>query len=334
MIKHCRFEFEEFKSDNHWVDFAAFGAVRQFEEKYYDDYHEFVGSMNPEKVYQIGLDQSTSNTGLFVKDYNNTEVHMIEVMRARGQDASDYIYDLEMFLHQLFEGCVVSHIIYERPIKTESYRSSQVLFQLEGTVNALSKRYTEFRNAKIDNIENASWRSVVIDKELENVYSRKELSRISINHIFPWTAQYGMSLYKDNDIFEAIGVIMGWFILSFDPMGRPYCRGDRTTRTVGGYLMPGLPGERVIGLLKDQGIEADLKIENPRYSIYENIAAAPKPFKTVCVELHTKYSMLCMCVECNVKWMDPDVCTLILVDAATVDAKLNDIAGGTFHFVL
>lgn len=334
MIKHQSFEFKELEVPDHWVSFASFGDVLNTRQEYFAEYRECTISLDPEKVYQISFDQSSSNTGIFIKDYKNTEAHMIEVSRAKGQDASDYIWDLEMFLHQMCEGCAFSHLVYERPINTEAFRSAQVLFQLEGMIRSLARRYQEFKTAHVDCIENASWRSAVCDKSLEKVYGRKDLSRVSVQHIWTWTAEYGPSIYKDNDIYESIGVMMGWFFVSFDHLGRPYVRGDRTTRAVGGYVLPGLQGTEVQAMLKRYDIEADFYVENPNYAIYQNLAAMVQPYKTVCVEFTSKYAMLCLCIECNIKWLDPDVMTVILVDAATVDSRMDEIAGGAFHFVL
>lgn len=334
MIKHQQFEFKKLDVPDHWVNFASFGEVLNTRQEYFDEYRESTICLDPSKIYQIGFDQSSSNTGIFIKDIENVEAHMIEVSRSKQQDASDYIWDLEMFLHQVGEGCTFSHLIYERPIKNEAFRSAQVLFQLEGMIRSLSRRYTEFRPAKVDNIENSAWRAVVCDKSLEKVYSRKDLSRVSVNHIWPWTSLYGPSLYKDNDIYEAIGVLMGWFFASFDPFGRPYVRGDRTTRTIGGYVLPGLAGKEVQEMLKKYDIECDFYVENPKYAIYQNLAAMVRQNKTVCVEFNSKYTMLCLCIECNIKWFDPDLMTVILVDASTVDSHLNEITNGTFHFVL
>lgn len=334
MIKHHQFKFQKLDVADHWVNFASFGELLDDKQEYFDDYRESTIRLSPEAVYQIAFDQSSSNTGIFIKNMDNTEAHMIEVSRKRGQEASDFIWDLEMFLHDIGEGCTFSHLIYERPINTDAFRSAQVLFQLEGVIRSLGRRYKEYRSAKLDCVENSSWRSVVCNKELEHVYDRKTLSKVSVNQIWPWTSKYGPSIYKDNDIFEAIGVMMGWFFVSFDPFGRPYVRGDRTTRTIGGYCLPGLKGEEVKKMLEEQGIESDFYVENPSYAIYQNLAAMVRPHQTVCVEFSTKYTMLCMCIECNIKWMDPEVMTVILVDAATVDTRLNDITQGYFHFVL
>lgn len=334
MIKHQSYAFSELDVPDHWVNFASFGTMLDTKQEYFEDYRESSLKLRPGEVYQMALDQSSSNTGIFIKNITNTEAHMVEVLRPKGQNASDYTWDLEMFLHSFSENCTFSHLLYERPINTEAYRSAQVLFQLEGVICSLPRRYPEFKTAILDNIENSSWRAAVCDKSLEKMYDRKTLSRVSVNNLWPWTREYGFSLYKDNDVFEAIGVMMGWFYNSFDPLGRPYVRGDRTTRTIGGYILPGVGGEQAKKLLEDQGIPSTFYVENPKYSIYKNLAAGVRAYKTICVELTTKYTMLCMCIECNIKWLDPEVMTVILVDASTVDRRLDAIAGGSFHFVL
>lgn len=338
MIKHCVFKFKRLDEPNYWVSFARFGEMISFTENYFDTKDDHNIGLDPERTYQIGIDQSSTNSGIFIKDFYNEEVHMIEVSRdrinGREEDAGDYIWKLEMFLKDLAAGCKISHLIYERPINTGSYRSSQILFQLEGVIQTLKRRYPEFKAARIENIENASWRSVIITKDVEALYGRKEASKASVNMIFPWTKNYGFSIGKDQDVFEAMGILMGWFFKSFDPLGRPYVRGDRTSRAIGGYVLPGLPGEKVVEMLKKYDIKSELYIQNPDYSIYQNLAAKVRPYETVCVEFNSKHAMLCMCIECNIQWFDPDVMTVILVDAATVDSRLREIAGDYFHFVL
>lgn len=334
MIKHQVYSFSKLDTDNPWVNFWRFGDLQDTRQEYFGDYHESTIKLDPDKVYQMSFDQSSSNTGIFIKDLENTEVHLIEVLRNKGQVAGDYIWDFEQFIHQTCEGCIFSHLIYERPINTKAYRSTQVAFQLEGIICTLAKRYSEFKASKVDNIENPAWFAAVCDKTIDKSYGRKEISRMSVNKLWPWTLEYGSSLYKDNDIFDAIGVMMGWFVASFDALGRPYVRGDRTTRTIGGYVLPGLTGEQVKQMLEKYNIDCEVYIENPRYAIYQNLAAMVRQYKTVCVEFSSKYTMLCLCIECNLKWFDPDVMAVILVDASTVDSRLKEIAGDKFHFVL
>ena len=334
MIKCQEFQFTKLEVPDHWVAFPNFGECVKSRQHFATRWEELPVKLDPEKAYQVACDQSTSNSGIFIKDYENTEVYMIELSRDKGQDATDYIWKFELLLHGLLEGCNVTHLIYERPINSGSYRSSQVLFQLEGAIRGLSKRYAEFRAAKLDHIENSSWRAVVVNSADSRDYERKDASRVSVQRLWPWTADYGYSLGKDNDIYEAIGILFGWFFNAFDHLGRPYMRGERTTRTIGGLIIPGLPAEVIQKKLTEEGIESELRVENPKYSIYQNLVSGVDAYKTLCVEITSKYAMLCLCVECNIKWVDPDVMTLIVTDASCVSSALREVAGGEFHFVI
>lgn len=338
MIKYASFKFEELQVKDHWVTFSVFGPCIGVEVRYEQDYHNVDIHLSPEEYYQISLDQSTSNTGLFIKNYKNTEAYMVEISRAGqakgSQNAGDYIFDLEMFLHRLFENVKITHMIYEKPISTKNYESNRVLFQLEGMLLNLARRYPEFGTAKIDCIENASWRSVVIDKQLSSTYSRKELSRISVQNTWTWTRHYDMSLKSDEDIYEAIGVMMGWFYKSFDSLGRPYVRGDTHRSRVGVYVLPGYHGEEIKKLLEEQGIKCKFAVENPNYTIYNNLSSMIEDKTVLCVEFTSQYAMLCLCIESNIKWDNYEYMTVLLSDAANVDSKLKEVAGGDFHFTL
>lgn len=334
MIKIDRFVFEAIEGRKPWVDFPYFGKLQDHTHLWLDSYHEFQQMLNPAFVYQISLDQSSSNTGIFIKDSANVEAFMIEVRRDKKQNAEDYIFDLEMFLHALGEGNTFSHVLYERPIKTESFRSSQVLFQLEGMVKLLGRRYTEFRTAKIDCIENAAWRSVIVSKELSAKYTRKEASRVAVANLWKWTTAYGMSIGADQDIFEAIGVMMGWFFCSYDVLGNPYVRGDKTTHVVGGYCLPKYHAKEISEMLNEAGVECNYFVSNPKYSVCMNLTADIQPYTVKCVEFTEPYSILCLCVECNLKFEGVEVLTVILCDASTVPDKIKEIAGSEFHFVV
>lgn len=334
MIKLCSFQFEELPSKNHWVDFAKFGSLLKFDLKWYDSYRDVDQSLSQESSWQIGMDQSTSCCGIVLKNYENTMLYMVEVSRSKGQDANDAIFDLEMFLHQFCKDATITHLIYERPIKAESFRSSQILFQLEGMIRALAKRYDEFKPARLDFIENSSWRSVVILEKYKDGTERKLASRLSIQEIFDWTTIYDESLGRDEDIYEAMGVLFGWFINSFDTLGRPYVRGDRYNGVIGGFILPFMSAEKVASQFKEAGIESVWAVQNPRKSIYENLVCYIEKYKVACVELTEAYAMLALSVECNMKWMNPDKMTVILVAPNYVDSRLYAITGKDFHFIL
>lgn len=343
MIKICKFKFQELNFENHWVMFTQFGDVLSWDLQYYTTYREVPNNLLEEgEYYQIGVDQSSSNTGLFIKNYKNTLAYMIEIKRDSKQESTDYIYDFEMFLHKIGEGKYFTHLIYERPIIVNkgsrvSYRSAQVLFQLEGTIRTLVKRYPEFKTAQLDYIENSSWRSAVILEELDDEKTRTEMrkqaSAISIETIFPWTRYYNGSIGKDYDIYEAMGILFGWFMKRHDKFGRPYVRGDDYTGNIGGFVLPNVRSKEVSDMLKQSGLDSAWFVENPGKSIYGNLAAGLSEYKIKCVELSDPIAMLALCIECNIKWEDYDFLTVVLVTSNFVDDRLFDITGRRYHFV-
>lgn len=335
-VKLTKFTFEPTEDKDHWVTFCKFGECTSSHTEIFDSEDDvpLLFKDSSEDTFQISFDQSTTDTGMFVKNYDNTKAFMMELRRdSDAEDASRYIFNLEMFLHRQFEGVLVSHVIYEKPITSGSYQSSRVLFQLEGMLTQLSMRYAEFRNARLDNITNSSWRRVVIMSAYSE-YSRKVASKQSILSIFPWTMDYGNSMGADNDIYEAMGIMFGWFINSFDELGRPYVRGDRYTGAIGGFILPGAGAEDVSEQFKGMGLDSFYMVENPRKSIFENLVSAVQKYKIVCVELNTKSAMLAMSIECGFKWLDPDVMTVVLVAANHVDRRLFKITGEEYHFVV
>lgn len=332
-IKACTFNFEELDVKNHWVAFAQFGALKNFDLQWYDDFRSVPLKLKSDKVYQIGLDQSTSNCGVFIKDYNNTEAYMMEISRDKGMSADDAIFAIESLLHSVCSGCSISHLIYEKPIDNKSYQSSRVLFQLEGTIRQMAKRYDEFKAARLDNIVNSSWRRVVILEQYKELDNRKKASELSIQQIFDWSNCYGFSLGSDYDVYEAMGILFGWFINAFDALGRPYVRGDRYSGAIGGFILPDVEAKQVCEQFQSMGLSATWAVQNPRKSIFENLASAVENYKIVCLELNQPYAMLALSIECNLKWMEPEKMTVVLVAANHVDARLFQITGPDYHFI-
>lgn len=333
MIKIAQFKFEEIETDNHWVMYPNFGNLISKDVAYYDRIRDVPLTLVAGCPYQVSLDQSTSCTGIFIKNYTNTEAYMIELSKDKGQDADDYIFNFEVFIHQICQGAIITHLIYERPISTESYRSSQVLFQLEGIIRALCKRFDEFKSARMENIVNSSWRRVVILPEYKDWNDRKAATEFSIRNLFPWSTYYEFSIGDDRDIFESMGVMFGWFFNSFDSLGRPYVRGERYNGNIGGFVLPEVSAEEVAKELSKLGIECSWCVQNPRKSTFENLACAVEKYKVVCVELCEKHSMLALSIECGIIWLNPSKMTVVLVAANYVDKNLFKITGEEYHFV-
>ena len=314
-------------------DFAVFGEVLDSPVEYWDNVSDITARLNPNSCWQIGMDQSTSNCGVFIKNLDNTETYMMEFHRKRGQDADDFMFQLERGLHLMCQYVKASHLIYEKPIDTGSYRSAQVLFQLEGYIRGLVKRYDEFMDAKLDNVANSSWRAEVVLPKYQGL-ERKRASYMSIREIFPWVNAYGESLGPDQDIFEAMGVLFGWYMTAFDPLGRPYARKEKFNGNIGGFYLPDVSAVDVSKEFSKLGLDTDWYVYNGKASLWSNIASAVEKQKVTCLEIGASYQMLLMCVESNMVWTNPEKITLVLVASNFVDRNLFKVTGDKYHFVL
>lgn len=333
MYKIAKFNFVDRCVDNYWTSFMLFGDLESHAIYTLADGDAIPIQLDKEATYQIGIDQSTSNTGIVIKDYKNTEFYMIEKLRASGTTSADYMFELEMFLHKLLNGCTVSHVIYEQPIETQNYRSARVLFQLEGVLIQLGRRYKEFNSALIEPIPNASWRSVIVSGDNLS-QDRKQASRLAIQSAYKWSYLYGESLYKDQDVYEAFGILMGWFIKSFDPLGRPYVRGIVPQKTVGGYVIPNVASQDVVESLTSYGIKSILRVANPELSVAKNLSALVDNYTAVCVEFTDSYSMLSICIEANIKFDYYDVVTVVVTEANKPCKALVDLLGESYHYII
>lgn len=333
MIKIVRILFKKLEDFKPIIDFERFGEPIGYQEGFFKDYRECGVVLDTNTIYDLSMDQSSSNTGIFIKSEDNTEVYMIEVLRNKSQDAHDYIFDLEMFISKLVGETHIAHTIYEKPIKSESYRSSQVLFALEGNIKALCKRYEAFKCSRLENIENPAWRAQMIQDEFASL-SRKESSLMSVRALFPWTAVYGNSLYKDNDIYESIGIMFGWFKSAFDHLGRPYVRGDQFFGSIGVFLLPEIDAEELAKGFEEQGLKSNWAVYNPSFSTFKNIVKQATAYEVSCVQVEDPYVMLMLCVEANMVYTKYSKMTMVLVTPNYIDRRIYDITGKEFSFVL
>lgn len=337
-LKCVKFIFSPYRSNgvHLWTDFCRFGELINVEvyEKIKDPM-DFPFTLNPDEIYQIGLDQSTSCTGIFIKNFRNTEVYMMEYKAnsvTKPTDATSFLINLEMFLHNLCKGTNISHTIYEATIESDNYRTSKILAQLAGIVEALPLRYNEFKTTVLDDIANQSWRESVICEEFCE-YDRKEQSMLSIQKIFPWTINYGNSL-SSRDVYEAMGILFGWFMKSFDKLGRPYVRGTPFSGNVGIILFPNMSGEEVCNQINSLGIEiANYKVYNFSLSIFKNIVCSVSKEDAALVEITDKFVIICMCAEANIKIEDYNIMTALVVRESCDYAKsIYSLAGGFMFY--
>lgn len=334
-LKSLHILFEKLPDFRPYVDFYRFGNIIDFHLTEGMDLKQLNILLSDNVIYDISFDQSTSNTGIFIKAHDNSEAYMIEVCKKSNTTPESYMYELETIIHGICKGHHFLNLIYEKPIKTNNFRSSQVLFQLEGMLRMLPLRYEEFKSTHYDNISKTSWASCVFDTErYGSNYSDKEAAKQSVIMHFPWTQWFGFSLGKDNDGYEAVGVMMGWFCTAFDPLGRPYVRGDSFNGNVGCTILPGFSYSMLYEELKKENVNAKWFVYDPKSSIFKNIVKAAEKDCVVLVHVDDPYIKLALSVESNLKLFDYEFFTLAIATPNFMTAAAKRVLGTQFHFYL
>ena len=334
-LKSLHVTFEIVPDFKPYIHFAKFSSPINFDINEGTSLSALNLNLDDNIVYDISFDQSTTNTGIFIKAHNNTEIFMIEVYKKAGTSTEDYMFELETIIHSLCEDKLLLHLIYEKPIKSNNFRSSQVLFQLEGLLRMFAKRYKEFKSVKYETISKFEWAANIFDKQkFGSDYSDKHLSKQAIINLFDWTHYFGSSLYQDNDGYEAVGVMMGWFISAYDPLGRPYVRGDNFNGTVGCIVLPGVPYSSLYEELKKEEVDTKWFVFNPKTSIFKNIIKAAEQNYVVLVHIEDPYIKLALSVESNLKLFECDYFTLVIATPNFMSASAKRILGSQFHFYL
>jgi hypothetical protein len=171
----------------------------------------------PDYPIMIGIDQSTSQTGVFISYLNGTPVACIDVINRSKSIPSDiYARMLSLWLKNQFAGCNVKFVVTEA---TEDYSrtvySRTVLAGLKGAINLAINSITELASANHGEILPQTWRKhYLADKCYSGRRAKKELVKESAVEEtikrFPMFNEYLRMTGKGTDSADACGILIGY----------------------------------------------------------------------------------------------------------------------------
>lgn len=182
---------------------------------------EFQLSLNSKLTYDIGLDQSSSCTGIFIKSVDSRIRIIIDVKRDTG-DPYTFYRELKGFLKKLVKGQKIRHVICEDPPPVQNQRyTTKFLNELLGRVSEWMEDIPEFQNAEFNKILPQSWKALVMDKSKgKNRSKNKECIAEDICDIYPEFNSYrDYHFSKDYDGFDACGILTGFLRYSYTDNG-------------------------------------------------------------------------------------------------------------------
>ena len=164
-------------------------------------------------IWDVGIDQSTSCTGLGAIDIDNKMIFCCEVSN-EGLDVSYYTQALKNFFKHFLSCCKLRYLVMEEPLPYISGNQNHVLVTLKKDLNDLFTS-GEFDYKKFDLIKPQSWRAGLIKKDNPNDKRSKMATVFEIEKMFPLMTNFREITYNPTnssgyDGFEGLGIMIGY----------------------------------------------------------------------------------------------------------------------------
>lgn len=173
--------------------------------------------------YEIGIDQSTSCTGIYIQDTKNI-VNILLELEFANKDKKDYFADIFNLISRLVKGQTVNLIVCEKPVPKDvgSY-TFRVLTELFGKLEVFLEFNPDLAKTELQSIYPQAWKSRIIDKSkgtgrintklccAEDICDKKPLLK---NYLYNSPA-------KDLDGFDACGILIGYKKCAYTDNGTP-----------------------------------------------------------------------------------------------------------------
>lgn len=169
------------------------------------------------RIYRIGIDQSTSNTGFYLTDQDCT-FHFIGDMSPNGSERHRFYADMRSFISRLLDGRAVDLCAIEKPIPYGSGKRNKVLMELKKEINTWKGLIPAFRGLSADryvDVDIGTWKKHMVNPKKGKGRTRsKSLMAEDMVEKFPELAPL-LSFYSpstDYDAFDAFGILQGHLV--------------------------------------------------------------------------------------------------------------------------
>lgn len=189
--------------------------------------------------YLVGIDQSSSCTGLFICNKEMTFFSLLEIKNDTGN--KEFFYrDLKNLLFSLFNNRDVQLIVHEEPVPNlKQYTSGKILLELKGKLQEWIQDLPSLEKPQLKNLYPQTWKKYVVSKEKAKncgeTFQARSKNKMKIAEdicdIFTFLKEYKKKEYnKDFDGFDATGILLGWLRYSHNENGFPRICGMKEQR--------------------------------------------------------------------------------------------------------
>lgn len=236
--------------------------------------------------WYMGIDQSTSCTGIALMDGHSEFVMLLDVIRDKNAPIDEYYRDLRRLLGRLAKGQRFDLIANERPVPTDKKKYTRdVLTEFLGRLNSWLDDIEEFDGAQREQLFPQVWKSLVVDKSKgphrSNV--KEEIARDLVDKYPELYYYFHFEHTKDYDSFDALGILTGAIQYAFTADGYPKIHGSKEKRHVSLVLYDWIDWDPELSFDDNvrNAIIDNIDVFSPyilhyndRYSLHDNIRMA------------------------------------------------------------
>lgn len=196
-----------------------------------------------EHTYWVGIDQSTTCTGIFMidADDNMKSYAMLDIKR-EGTDKEVYFRGLHGILNMILTSANIKMVVAEEPFSSKfAPASSMILKELKGKLMSWFSQIPQLRDVPIHTIYPQTWKSKICEvsmskndaiKYSDAVKDKKTMASL-LCRTYPLLQNYlNLHFSTDCDGFDACGIILGYILYSHTKSGMPRICGIKEQRHV------------------------------------------------------------------------------------------------------
>ena len=253
--------------------------------------------------YYLSLDQSTTCTGISIRNTEETVLCQMDFMRLQTPKEV-YFTQLEKLVSHLVKDLRLSLIVIENPIPVKNSKATPVLFKLAKDIKGWKDSIPEFYGVPFDTIYPQQWKEKVLDKKKGKYrYGVKAEIAKDVSDIFPLLNNYRVRcLACDFDSFDATGIMSGYLRQHFDEDGNKVNFGSAVYNSKMHIFVKYLPSIEIKNTnLIMEGIPKKMPIEMLQYnsdkSFYDNLRMACSGYPVSCFSINDQLTYLNMLWE-------------------------------------
>lgn len=249
--------------------------------------------LRKDKAWNIGIDQSSSCTGLCFQSTDKDWQILLDLHRDRNLPDSVFYAELSKFVEKTVRDTEVKMLISERPAPTAMY-ASRVLEELKGHIDAWGYTIPELENSLKDSLFQQTWKSYIVDKSKGKGRGKvKEEVAADVVDMFPALKPYYNTYpWSDYDSFDATGILNGFLRYAFDQEGNEKIHGVKEKRhtSLVGYLWCKRDDPEVLprtfgGLTAFVSLGAKYLVYNENATLHDNVRMASSNYDFVLTTL-------------------------------------------------